>query len=560
MDYILQLLLKSSKFFTINLNEHMKILNIATSPYSDQIAGTSGLRRRTKDFLQENYLENYTQAIFSTVDIKNKTLVIGGDGRFYNLHALKIIVSMGIANGAKKIYVAQNGYLSTPAASIFIRKYKVDYGIILSASHNPAGIHGDFGIKLNESNGAPAHISITNKITKYTKNIKEYFILDDFTLDISKLSNVRLLSTEVEVFNGVDDYIEKMQEIFDFQGIKKLISTKKLQFFFNALHGITGIYAYAIFHKCFNVPMEHLFNIVPKEDFGGLVADPNPTTVANFIKLVKSQPHIDLGFACDADGDRNMIFSPKHSLEPSDSIALMLEHANLVSYYKNIVGVARSKPTSYALDLVAKNKGVPCYCVPTGWKFFANLLDENKITLCGEESFGTGSNHSREKDGIWAILYWLHILAKSNKSFDDILEDYWHKYGRVFFARYDIEDIELSVAKNMLQQLEANAKTKLNKPLLHHYSLTNCQQFVYNDSLSGEVLKNQGLILSFNQNAEVFIRLSGTSTKGSTIRCYVSCYTNNKEDCFTDKFQYLEKLVDAVFSLMPQVVKYTFRV
>lgn len=267
-----------------------------------------------------------------------------------------------------------------------------------------------------------------------------------------------------------------------------------------------------------------------------------------------------MGFACDADGDRNMIFSNKYCLEPSDSIALMLEHANLVTYYKNIVGVARSKPTSYALDLVAKSKEIPCYSVPTGWKFFANLLDANKITLCGEESFGTGANHSREKDGIWAVLYWLHILAKSKKNFDELLAEYWQKYGRVFFARYDIEGIATTLAKKMLQQLEAKAKTKLQQPLLHNYSLTNCQEFTYHDSLSGEILKNQGLILSFNHNAEVFIRLSGTSTEGSTIRCYFSEYSNNKEELYMDKFQYLEKLVECVFSLMPQVTKYTFRV
>ena len=538
----------------------MKILTITTSPYTNQTAGTSGLRRKTKIFLQKNYLENYMQAIFNTVNIKNKTLVIGGDGRFYNLHALKIIVSMGIANGAKKIYIAKNGYLSTPAVSIFIRKYQIDYGVILSASHNPAGLQGDFGIKLNESNGAPVHINITNQITEHTKSIKEYLILDNLNLDVSKLNTFKVLNTSIEVFNGVIDYVAKMQEIFDFSSIKNLIATKKLQFFFNALHGITGIYAYEIFHKCFNVPMENLFNIIPQEDFGGLIADPNPTTVADFIKLVKQQPHIDLGFACDADGDRNMVFSHKYCLEPSDSIALMLEHASLVNYYKNVVGVARSKPTSYALDLVAKALGIPCYIVPTGWKFFANLLDAHKITLCGEESFGTGSDHSREKDGIWAVLYWLHILAKSNNNFDDILESYWHKYGRVFFARYDIEKIAPSVAESILQQLAINAKAKLQHTLLHNYTLTNCQQFAYHDSLTGEVINNQGLMLSFNHNAEVFIRLSGTSTEGSTIRCYVSKYSNNKEDFSIDKFQYLEKLVDTIFSLMPTVIKYTFRV
>lgn len=522
--------------------QHFKVQN-----FDGQKPGTSGLRKKTKEFLQDGYIESYVQSVFNVLCVNEKTFVIGGDGRYYNSVALKKIVAIAIANGAKKIYIAQNGLLSTPAVSNFILQYKLDFGIMLSASHNPGGIDGDFGIKVNTSNGAPANVEITDKIYSETLKTSQYSTIENFDIDTSFEHNFKVLNTEIEVIDGVKDYANKMEEIFDFKAIKNFLKTNNIAF--NGFCGVTGVFAEEIFGNRLGIDKKYLLNTESKEDFGGLVPDPNPVSAKDFIDYIKNSPDISLGLACDADGDRNMVFSRVYNLEPSDSLALILKYSHLVDYYKNkIYGVARSRPTSNAVDLVAKNMGIDCYIVPTGWKFFGNLLDANKITFCGEESFGTGSNHSREKDGIWALLFWLNILAKSEKSFDEILESFWKEYGRVYFTRHDLENLETDFAKNLVSSLEENAKTNIGKNFFGDYKVEAVENFSYTDITNNETISNQGLIIKFNKGAEVMVRTSGTGTSGATIRLYLTRY--EKENILADKAEYLSDFAEALYSLI----------
>ncbi|MDR0485003.1 MAG: alpha-D-glucose phosphate-specific phosphoglucomutase [Alphaproteobacteria bacterium] len=533
----------------------MEIKKIAVQHFSNQKPGTSGLRKKTKEFMQPFYVESYMQAVFNAINVKDKTFVIGGDGRYYNSIALQKIIAIAIANGAKKIYVAQNGILCTPAISNFILQKKLDFGVMLSASHNPAGVNGDFGIKVNTSNGAPASVDITTKIYEETLKITEFFILDNLTIDTASLNTFKILNTEIEVFNSVLDYANKMEEIFDFVAIKNLLSSR-YNIAFNGFSGSTGIFAEEIFGNRLGVNKKYLLNTESKEDFGGLVPDPNPTTAADYINYVKLQQDISLGLACDADGDRNMLFSKKYNLEPSDSIAIILKYSHLVDYYKGkVYGVARSKPTSKALDFVAKKMNVDCYSTPTGWKFFGSLLEAKKITFCAEESYGTGSNHSAEKDGIWALLFWLHIIAKSHKTFDEILEEFWVEYGRVYFTRHDLENLEENFSKNLVANLENNARANLGKTFFGNFKVENVENFSYTDIITGESVSNQGLIITFNNNAEVMVRISGTGTDGATIRLYLSKYEEDLKLIYLEKSTYLQDFVKALYSLMEAEIK-----
>lgn len=530
----------------------MEIKKIAIQHFDTQKPGTSGLRKKTKEFIQEGYIESYLQSVFNAISVDNKSFVIGGDGRYYNNIALKKIIPIAIANGAKKIYVAQNCLLSTPAISNFILTYKLDFGIMLSASHNKGGIDGDFGIKVNMSNGAPASVDITNKIYAETLKVVEYSTLESFDIDISKEGISKWRNTEVEVIDGVKDYANKMEEIFNFPEIKTYLSKNNIAF--NGFCGVTGVFANEIFGNRLGVDKKYLLNTESKEDFGGLVPDPNPVTARDFIDYVKASADISLGLACDADGDRNMIFSKKHNLEPSDSLALILKYSHFVDYYKvKIYGVARSAPTSKAIDLVAKNMGVDCYIVPTGWKFFGNLLDAKKITFCGEESFGTGSNHSREKDGIWALLFWLNIIALSGKNLDEIIENFWKEYGRVYFTRHDLENLTDEIAKSLLSNLENNAKANTGNVFFGEYKVENVENFSYTDITNAESISNQGLIIKFNKNAEVMIRTSGTGTSGATIRLYLTKYES--ENIFLEKAEYLKDFVEAFYRLLGGDIK-----
>ena len=533
----------------------VKILHIQTSAINNQNPGTSGLRKKTIQFKEKNYLQNYIQAIFNATDIKNKSIIIGGDGRYFNLDAIQIIISQAIANSVSKIYVAKDGFLSTPAASNIIIKYKLDYGIILSASHNPGGINGDFGIKLNGSNGAPASQILGEAIYLESQKINEYKILDDLKLDISQIKTYKILNTSIEVIDGIKDYVLMLKEIFDFNIISNYLHSKNKKIVFNSFCGISGPYAKAIFVNELKLPQSWLLNNEVKKDFGNLIPDPNPHSAKNFMEDLYKDNEAMLGCACDADGDRNFIFSKNNILEPSDSLAIILQYAHLIPYYKNIFGVARSKPTSGAIDLVAKEKNIPLFITPVGWKFFANLLDNNLITFCGEESFGLGSSHIREKDGLWAIIFYLHIMAITNKSLDELINDLWKKYGRFYFCRQDYENLDSSLANKILDNLQNNSQIQIGKTLYNHI-LQSVENFEYTDITNNTKFQNQGLILNFN-NASVVIRASGTGTSGSTIRIYYSQYekndiNQNKHIFLQNLKNYIEQIIN--INLQPNVV------
>ncbi len=531
----------------------MKIKKVhITTTFNNQIPGTSGLRKKTRIFMEPSYSENYIQAIFNALQGVNKSFLLGGDGRFYNSVVLDKVIAMAICNNVKKIYVSKNGLLSTPAASIFIRKYKLDFAIILSASHNIGGIDGDFGIKINLQNGAPADATTAEKIFEESKKIKNYDIIENFQLDSSIEKKITIRNTEIEIIDTVHDYANLMEEIFDFSAIKQLIKKNQHPFIFNGLCGVSGIYAQEIFINRLAVPKERLVNVESKEDFGGLIPDPNPSSAKDFINHIRNKKDIHMAMLCDADADRYMIFSKKYHLEASDSLAIFLEYLHLIPYYKNIVGVARSIATSKAIDLVAENLNVTTYVVPTGWKFFANLLEAQLISLCGEESFGTGSSHSREKDGLWAILFWLNILAITNKSMDSILEKLWLKYGRVYFCRHDFENLESDFATHIIQKLKNNAHYSLNKEVSNGFIVKSLSDFEYVDIVNQQKFTNQGLIINFNNNAEIVIRKSGTGTSGTTIRMYISRHEHNPKLLNLIKDEYLKDFSRAIYKLIEE--------
>jgi phosphoglucomutase len=427
---------------------------------------------------------------------------------------------------------------------------------MLSASHNPAGLLGDFGIKINGSNGSPLSDKQNNAIYEETLKIAEFSTIDNFEVNVSTLNAVNVINTEIEIFDGVIDYANKMEEIFDFPAIKGLLENG-YKAVFNGFNGATGIFAEEIFGRRLGVDKKYLLNTESLEDFGGLVPDPNPSSAKDYTEYMKNLPEVSLGLACDADGDRNMLFSKKYNLEPSDSIAVILKYAHLVNYYNGkIYGVARSRPTPNAVDLVAEKLGVACYCVPVGWKFFGSLLEAKKITFCAEESYGTGSNHSGEKDGIWALLFWLHIIAKSQKTFDEILEDLWTEYGRVYFSRLDFENLEELHARKLLRNFEDKAIGNIGRNFFGSYTVEAVENFSYTDIITGQSVGNLGLIVKFNSGAEVMVRTSGTGTQGITIRMYVSKY--EKDKVFLEKGAYLADFLEALYNLIGENVKPTF--
>ncbi|MEN9273887.1 MAG: alpha-D-glucose phosphate-specific phosphoglucomutase, partial [Gloeomargarita sp. DG02_4_bins_56] len=409
----------------------MNIHTVVTQPFAGQKPGTSGLRKPTATFQQRNYLENFIQAIFNTLpDRQGATLVLGGDGRFYNRTATQIILKMAAANGFGKVLVGQGGILSTPAASGLIRKYQTIGGIILSASHNPGGPQADFGVKFNTSNGGPAPEKVTAAIYEQTQNIQSYQILEAGDIDLDQLGTTQLGNMRVEIIDAVQDYAELMQKLFDFDRLKELLSNGTFRLCFDAMNAVTGPYARRIFEQMLGAPEGTVIRGIPLADFGGGHPDPNLVYAHDLVEMLFQETGPDLGAASDGDGDRNMILGRNFFVSPSDSLALLTAHARLVpGYREGLTGVARSMPTSQAADRVAEKLGINCYETPTGWKFFGNLLDANQVTLCGEESFGTGSNHVREKDGLWAVLFWLNILAVTGKSVAELVTNHWREYG-----------------------------------------------------------------------------------------------------------------------------------
>ena len=503
----------------------MSIRTVSTQPFTDQKPGTSGLRKKVKVFQEPNYLENFVQSIFDSLEgYQGQTLVLGGDGRFYNREAIQIILKMAAANGFGRVLVGENGILSTPAVSCIIRKYKAFGGIILSASHNPAGPDEDFGIKYNTDNGGPAPEKVTTAIFNRSKTIDAYKILEAEDVNIGKLGSFELGSMTVQVIDGVADYCELMQSLFDFDSIRQLLTSGNFRMCMDSLHAVTGPYAHTLFEQYLGAPQGTVRNGKPLEDFGGGHPDPNLVYAHELVDILFGDNAPDFGAASDGDGDRNMILGRNFFVTPSDSLAVLAANAKLVpGYSSGIAGVARSMPTSAAVDRVAAQMGIDCYETPTGWKFFGNLLDAGKATLCGEESFGTGSNHVREKDGLWAVLFWLNILASRKQSVEEIVREHWKTYGRNYYSRHDYEAIEKEKANTLMENLRSSLSSMKGKQL-GSYTVEYADDFSYTDPVDGSISQKQGIRIGFTDGSRIVFRLSGTGTQGATLRVYLESY------------------------------------
>ncbi len=506
----------------------MNIQIVATKPFSGQRPGTSGLRKKVTVFQQTHYLENFIQALFDNLDSpQGKTLVVGGDGRFYNKTAIQTIIKMAAANGFSKIIVGQNGLLSTPAASALIRKTGAFGGIILSASHNPGGIDGDFGIKYNTPNGSPAPEKLTEAVYERTQNIERYKIVPFADVDLSRLGVVNIANFSVEIIDSVKDYADLMEELFDFAQMRKLLTSGAFTLRYDAMHAITGIYATEILEKRLGAPAGTVMNGIPLEDFGGGHPDPNLTYAEELVALMFGDNAPQFGAASDGDGDRNMILGKHFFVTPSDSLAVIAANAHLIQGYKQgLAGVARSMPTSAAVDRVAESLGIACYETPTGWKFFGNLLDAGKVTLCGEESFGTGSDHVREKDGLWAVLFWLNIIADRGQSVEKIVHEHWAHFGRNFYTRHDYEAIDSTKANELMTHLRQQLETLPNQTIGGKL-VKIADDFSYLDSIDHSMSRGQGIRIIFADDSRMVFRLSGTGTEGATLRVYLECYEAN---------------------------------
>jgi phosphoglucomutase len=483
-----------------------------------------GCGKKFQVFQQPNYLQNFIQSIFNSLEgYQNQTLVVGGDGRYYNREAIQIILKMAAANGFGRVLVGQGGILSTPAASCVIRKNKAFGGIVLSASHNPGGPNEDFGVKYNISNGGPAPATITDAIFECSKSIKEYKILDVSDINLDRVASHQLGNLTVEVIDSVTDYGALMETLFDFNQIQQLLSAN-FRMAMDSMHAVTGPYAKALFERRLNAPAGTVMNGEPLEDFGGGHPDPNLVYAHDLVEIMFGDNAPDFGAASDGDGDRNMVLGNNFFVTPSDSLAILAANATLVPGYRSgVAGVARSMPTSQAVDRVAEKLGIDCYETPTGWKFFGNLLDAGKVTLCGEESFGTGSNHVREKDGLWAVLFWLNILAVKKQSVEAIVKDHWKTYGRNYYSRHDYEAVESDKANAMMDHLQGQLGSLPGKAL-HGYTVEFADNFAYTDPVDGSVAQNQGVRIGFTNGSRIVFRLSGTGTSGATIRLYVEQY------------------------------------
>ena len=498
---------------------------IQTTPFNDQKMGTAGLRRKSKIVMQENYIENFMQSIFNVIgSLSEKTFLLGGDGRFYNNIAIQKIIKMAAANGIKKLVIGQNGFMSTPAGSNIILKNKLNGGFILSASHNPGGEDGDFGIKYSNETGGQISSAISDKIYQETLTIKEYKICNASDVDLSVLGTQTYCGMEIEIIDSVKDYVELMQKIFDFAAIKNMFANG-FTMCFDAMNAVTGPYAIEIFENILGAPKGSVVNATPKPDFGGLHPDPNLVYAKELVDFMFSDHASDFGAANDGDGDRNMILGKSFFVTPNDSLAIITDNFNLIPHYKNgIYGVAKSAATSTAVARVAKAHNIGYYEVPTGWKYFVNLMDSNRITFCGEESFGTGSSHIREKDGIWAVLFWLNILAVTGKTVEDIITEHWKKYGRSYYIRFDFENIDTNIADALMSDLEDKLSTLKNN-IYGDFTVKEAAPFIYNDPVDGSTSKN-GLVIYFTDGSRIVYRLSGTGSSGATIRVYLERFAD----------------------------------
>jgi phosphoglucomutase len=524
----------------------MTTLSIVTTPIAGMKPGTSGLRKKVAEFAKPHYLANFVQSVFDAVrpaqGFAGCTLVLGGDGRYYNLEATQRVIKIAAANGFARVMVGQNGILSTPAASCVIRKHQAFGGLILSASHNEGGVDGDFGIKFNAANGGPATEHITDAIYARSLAISEYLLADAPDIDLERIGSHQVDRMRVEVFDPVTDYQELMRSLFDFDALRSLFRSG-FRLAFDAMHAVTGPYAHAIFERELGAPAGTVRNGTPLPDFGGHHPDPNLVHAKELLDLMMSPHAPDLGAASDGDGDRNLIIGRGIFVAPSDSLAMLAANAHLAPAYRaGITGVARSMPTSGAVDRVARSLGVPCFETPTGWKYFGNLLDAGKVTLCGEESAGTGSSHVREKDGIWAVLLWLNILAVRAQSVREIAQQHWATHGRNYYTRHDYEAIDGECAKALMSEL-VERLSGLKGQQLAGQPVTLADDFSYTDPVDGSVSSHQGLRIGFADGSRIVYRLSGTGTSGATLRVYIEHFEPDPARHALDTQQALAELI-----------------
>ncbi|WP_112321389.1 alpha-D-glucose phosphate-specific phosphoglucomutase [Oceanibium sediminis] len=536
----------------------MTITTHQTTPIEGQKPGTSGLRKKTRTFMEPHYLENFVQCIFDGIGgVAGKTLVLGGDGRYFNDRAAQVILRMAAAQGAARMIVGQGGLLSTPAASNLIRKRGTDGGIILSASHNPGGPEEDFGIKFNTPNGGPAPEEVTNRIFEATRTIERYIILEAHDVDLETLGEHDLGGMTVEVVDPVTDYAALMAELFDFDAISGLFAGG-FTMRFDAMHAITGPYARRIIEETLGAPAGTVMNATPSPDFGGGHPDPNPVWAKELMDIMMGKDAPDFGAASDGDGDRNMILGRGAYVTPSDSLAVLAAQAHLApGYSAGLAGVARSMPTSAAVDRVAAKKGIACYETPTGWKYFGSLLDAGRATLCGEESAGTGSDHVREKDGLWAVLLWLNILAVKQIPVARMLAEHWAEYGRNYYSRHDYEAVDAGRANEMLDRLRAMLPDLPGKsfgPL----TVSAADEFAYTDPVDGSYAAGQGLRILFEGGSRIVMRLSGTGTVGATLRVYLERYEPDPDKQAEDAQAALAEVIAAAEAIA-HIAEYTGR-
>jgi phosphoglucomutase len=536
----------------------MPMQNVRTTPIEGQKPGTSGLRKKTAVFQRPRFLENYVQSIFDGIGgIDGKTLVVGGDGRFFNDGAIQIILRMAAANNAAKCIVGHGGILSTPAASHLIRLREADGGLILSASHNPGGPDADFGLKYNGPNGGPASETVTDKIYECSKTLDLYKIITTEGVNLDTLSTQSLEDMTVEIVDPVADYAALMETIVDFDKIKALFKGG-FTMCFDAMHAVTGPYAHAILEDRLGAAKGTVINGIPSPDFGKGHPDPNPIWAKTLMEKMFGTDAPDFGAASDGDGDRNMIVGRASYVTPSDSLALLTAKAHLAPAYKDgLTGVARSMPTSRAADLVAESLGIPCFETPTGWKFFGNLLDAGKVTLCGEESAGTGSDHVREKDGLWAVLLWLNILAETEKSVSDLMSDLWAEHGRCYYSRYDYEDVDSAKADKLITGLR-DKLADIQGQTIGMLNVESADEFAYLDPVDGSQSAGQGIRIAFKGGARAVFRLSGTGTQGATIRLYLEQLEVDPTRLHQDPTDALVHVRDAALALS-QLVEITGR-
>ena len=526
------------------------VLHVALDqPFADQKPGTSGLRKSSRQFETPHYLESFIEAILRTVPgIAGGTLVVGGDGRYGNRRAIGVIARMAAAHGVARLITTTGGILSTPAASHLIREHGATAGIILSASHNPGGPDGDFGVKVNGANGGPAPESLTDAIYAATQTLDGYRICEEVALPLEAPGALSIGALQIEVIDGVDDYIALMQKLFDFDQIGDLLRND-FPIAFDAMHAVTGPYATRLFEGLLGAPAGTVRNGTPSEDFGGGHPDPNLTYADELAALLLEGDAYRFGAACDGDGDRNMILGRHCFVNPSDSLAVLTANATLApAYAGGLAGVARSMPTSAAVDVVAKELGIPCFETPTGWKFFGNLLDAGRITLCGEESFGTGSDHIREKDGLWAVLFWLQILARKRTSVAAIMADHWSRFGRHYYSRHDYEAIASEAAHGLYDRLKGMLPTLVGQDFAGR-SIATADDFSYSDPIDGSLTTGQGLRLLLDDGSRVVFRLSGTGTQGATLRLYLESYVSPSGNLQQDPQQALADLITAADQL-----------